>query len=186
MQPFAQRLRPLAREREDLARAALTEKQGIADRVEQMKLEKENLDAIVLAAAGVKRLGLEERIGSLEVGKQADFVVLDPRGTSISGRTSQPAPQGEGYVTAPAPVAIEGSDRIWAIPRVNPAQAHTATSPRWSARCAWRSPGAAEASVISSTSPSTSGRPSGWYEGSVGSDDWPRPPIQRIMLMGRV
>jgi phage shock protein A len=32
------------REREDLARAALTEKQAISDRVEQMKLEKESLD----------------------------------------------------------------------------------------------------------------------------------------------
>jgi guanine deaminase len=40
---------------------------------------------LVLATLGAaEALYLDDRIGNFETGKEADFIVLDPRGTSIS------------------------------------------------------------------------------------------------------
>lgn len=38
----------------------------------------------VLTIEGAKALGMENQIGSLEVGKQADFLVIQPQGKFIS------------------------------------------------------------------------------------------------------
>jgi guanine deaminase len=44
-------------------------------------------DALYLATLGAARaLYLEDKIGNFEPGKEADFVVLDPRATSITAR----------------------------------------------------------------------------------------------------
>jgi len=53
--------------------------------------------ALYLATLGAaEALYLDDRIGNFDVGKEADFIVLDPRGTSISAhRTAHTSSLGE-------------------------------------------------------------------------------------------
>src|SRR5919201_3313068 len=65
-----------------------------------------------------------------------------------------------------------------------PRQVRIAISPTWPARSAWRCPGAEDSRVIRSISPGINGRPSGSYEGRLGSLDCPRPARERIIEIG--
>jgi guanine deaminase len=48
--------------------------------------------AFYLATLGAaEALGLDDHIGNLQVGKEADFVVLDPDGSTITSRRAQAA-----------------------------------------------------------------------------------------------
>ncbi len=66
-----------------------------------------------------------------------------------------------------------------------PAQARIAISPSCPANAAIGWPGAVSAFAITSIRPGTSGRPSRLYDTPFGSLDWPRPPMYRIIEIGR-
>ncbi|WP_395327922.1 guanine deaminase [Novosphingobium sp. BL-8H] len=72
---------------------SLLHTQGIAYQAAQMKDERlDPFRALWLATAGsAALLHIEDRVGSLEVGQEADFVVLDPQATPLLARRTRGA-----------------------------------------------------------------------------------------------